>query len=145
MVRAEQAEIAEARVSDDARRIGVLALVDLGVQCWSSTRRDAYDEARGGVVVEINDVPNPDTGEFERFFTCLDPYGSDRFPIKIVRLAEAEVDPSGVQATANSDLTKLVKRLAGEVHRAKGSYLDSSTAQRVRWQYLLTGLATLAA
>lgn len=144
-VRDQHAEMAEARSSDDARRVGVLALVELGVTVWSSTRRDAYDEPLGGVVVGIDDVPNPETGEFERFFTCLETYGSDRFPIKIARIAEAEVLPTGVEATQHVTLTKLVKRLAGEVHRSKGSFLDSSTAQRVRWIYTLTGLITLAA
>ncbi len=133
------------RVSDDARRVGVLALVERGVSVWSSTRVDAFDRPIGGVVVHIEDLPNPETGELERFFTCLDPMGSDRFPITVRQLAEAEVLPTGVEATSGSTLTKLVRRLAGEIHRTKGSWLDTSTAERVRWIYILTGVITLAA
>lgn len=145
-IRAEQADIiaaVRAQATDDARRVGVLALVELGVSVWSSTRVDALGEALGGVVVHIEDVPNPETGEIERFFTCLDPYGAG--PVKVRRLAEAEVSPTSVEATANSRITNLVKRLAGEVHDAKGSYLDLRCSERVRWQYILTGVANLAA
>lgn len=145
-IRAEQAGIiaaVRAQVNGDARRVGVLALVELGVSVWSSTRRDAYDEPIGGVVVELEDVPNRETGEFERFFTCLFlGYGPK---VDVHRIAEAEVLQTGVQATPGSTITKLVKKLAGEVHDSKGSYLDLRCSERVRWQYVLTGVANLAA
>jgi hypothetical protein len=145
-LRAEQAEIiaaVRAQASDDARRVGVLALVELGVSVWSSTRVDAFGQPLGGVVVEIEDVPDPETGEIERYFTCLSlGYGPK---VEVRRIAEAEVLQTGVQATDGSTLTKLVKKLAGEVHDAKGSYLDLRASERVRWQYVLTGVATLAA
>lgn len=141
-VQAESEEMKSARI-DDARRIGVLALVELGVSVWSAERRDAYDQPLGGVVVEIEDVPNLETGEFERFFTCLDPVGG--VPVTARRIAEAEVRPAGVEGTASARLTKLVRRLAEEIAAAKGSYLDPHQAQRVRWMYVLTGLSNLAA
>lgn len=143
---AEQTEIirsVRAQVSDDARRVGVLALVEKGVSAWSSTRRDAYDQPLGGVVVEINDVVDPETGEINRFFTCLDPTGSDRFPVDVRRLAEAEVTPTGIEATPNSRITKLIKRLAGEVHDMKGNYLDLHHADRIRWIGTLAELTNL--
>jgi hypothetical protein len=145
-IRAEQADIiasVRSQVSDDARRVGVLSLVELGVSVWSSTRVDAYDEALGGVVVEIEDVPNIETGEIERWFTCLSLGAGPA--VKVRRIAEAEVLQTGVQATDGSTITKLVKKLAGEVHDAKGSYLDLRASERVRWQYVLTGVANLAA
>jgi hypothetical protein len=143
-LQAEGDEMKAARV-DDARRIGVLTLVERGVSVWSSTRVDAYNLPLGGVVVEIEDVPSTETGEFERFFTCLDPTGSDRFPVTVRRIAESEIQQSGVEGTAASRITKLVKRLGGEVHGHKGSYLDPWIAERVRWMYVLTGLSNLAA
>jgi hypothetical protein len=134
-----------AQVSDDARRIGVLALVELGVSVWSSTRVDAFDQPLGGVVVHIEDVVDRETGEISRWFTCLDPTGSERFPINVRRLAEAEVLPSGVEATTGSRLTGLIKRLGGEVHNTEGSFLTLAAAERVRWMHILTGVVTLAA
>lgn len=143
---AEQTEIisaVRAQVSDYARRVGVLALVELGVSCWSSTRVDAFDQPLGGVVVELEDVPNAETGEIERWFTCLSlGYGPK---VEVRRIAEAEVLQTGVQATDGSTITKLVKKLAGEVHDRPGSYLDIHSSERVRWQYVLTGVANLAA
>lgn len=142
-VQAAGKEITAALVSDDARRVGVLVLIEVGVSCWSSTRRDAFDEPLGGVVVEINDIVDPETGGITRWFTCLDPTGSDRFPINVRRIAEAEVVKTGVEATAYSALTKLVKRLAGEVHRRPGSYLDVFQADRIRWMGTLASVTTL--
>lgn len=140
-VQAEGKEITAALVSDDARRVGVLVLIEKGVTVWSSTRRDAYDQALGGVVVEINDVVDRETGEISRHFTCLDPYGAGDVTVR--RLAEAEVSPTGVEATANSRITGLIKRLAGEVHEMKGSYLDLHHADRIRWMGTLAELTNL--
>jgi hypothetical protein len=143
---AEQTEIiraVRAQVSDDARRVGVLALVELGVSCWSSTRVDAFDQPLGGVVVHIEDDVDRETGEVSRWFTCLSlGYGPK---VEVRRIAEAEVLQTGVQATDGSTITKLVKKLAGEVHDAKGSYLDLRCSERIRWQYVLAGVANLAA
>lgn len=140
-IQAEADEMKTARI-DDARRIGVLALVERGVSVWSSTRVDAYGEPLGGVVVHIDDVPNRETGEFERFFTCLDPVGG--VPVTVRRLAEAEVLPTGVEATAHSRITKLIKRLAAEVAAMTGSYLDVHHADRIRWMSTLASVTTLA-
>lgn len=142
-VRAESDELLDRRVSDDARRVGVLALVERGVSVWSAERRDAYDQPLGGVVVEIEDVADRETGEMSRFFTCLDPYGGG--PVTVRRLAEAEVRQSGVEATAGSRITSLVKRLGAEIGDHKGSFLDPWIADRVRWMYTLVGVANLAA
>jgi hypothetical protein len=142
-VRAANEEITAARISDDARRVGVLALVEKGVSVWSSTRVDAYGAPLGGVVVEIEDVTSPETGEIERWFTCLDPVGG--VPVTARRIAEAEIRPAGVEGTVGSRLTNLVRRLAQEIATAKGSYLDPHQAQRVRWMYVLTGVSNLAA
>jgi hypothetical protein len=145
-IRAEQAEIIAAvrsQASDDARRVGVLSLIEPGVSVWSSTRVDAFEQPLGGVVVHIEDDVDRETGEVSRWFTCLSlGYGPT---VAVRRIAEAEVLQTGVQATDNSTLTKLVKKLAGEVHDAKGSYLDLRAFERVRWQYVLTGVANLAA
>ena len=145
-IRAEQAEIiatVRAQVSDDARRVGVLSLVELGVSVWSSTRVDAFDQPLGGVVVHIEDDVDRETGEVSRWFTCLSlGYGPK---VEVRRIAEAEVLQTGVQATDGSTITNLVKKLAGEVHDAKGSYLDLRCSERIRWQYVLAGVANLAA
>ena len=119
----------------------MLALVELGVSVWSSTRKDAFDQALGGVVVEINDVLDPETGEIARWFTCLDPYGAGR--VKVHRIAEADVNQDGVEATANSRIANLNKRLAKEVHERKGSYVDVFQADRIRWQGTLASVTTL--
>ncbi len=118
-------------------------MIDRGVTVWSSERSDAQGEALGGVVVEITDAVDRETGEIARTFTCLDPYGSG--PVKIRQLAESEVRQSGVEATDGSRLAKLVKRLGTEIGETKGSYLDPWIAERVRWMYVLTGLSNLAA
>ena len=141
-LQAEAADMVETR-HGEARRIGVLALVEPGVSCWSSTRKDAREEPLGGVVVEIQDVPNPETGEFERYFTCLDPYGGGK--VRVHRLSESEVLPTGIEATTNSRIVNLIKRLACEVAEMKGSYLDIFHADRIRWLGTLAGVTNLAA
>lgn len=140
-LRAEADEMLAARAGE-ARRVGVLALVELGVSVWSSTRRDAFDQPLGGVVVEIEDVPDAETGEVERWFTCLWMVGPK---VQARRIAEAEVLQSGVQATDGSRIARIVKALAGEVHDRPGSYLDLHSSERIRWQYVLAGVANLAA
>lgn len=147
--RAEAAEIvADRRRHGEANRIGVLALVERGVTVWSSDRRDARGEAKGGVVVEINDVVDPPTGEVIRWLTCLDPYGAVKVKggankVKVHKLRESEVLPSGVEATANSRRTTLIRRLAKEVAEATGSYLDPFQADRIRWMAVLAADANL--
>lgn len=136
-----QAEEMVAERKGEARRVGVLAMVELGVSVWSSTRKDARDEALGGVVVEINDVPDYQTGEVERFFTCLDPYGGG--PVKVRRLAESEVTANSVGATTNSRITNLIKRLGKEVGEMTGSYLDPFYADRIRWMGTLASVTNL--
>lgn len=135
-LQAEAEEMLAARAGE-SRRVGLLSLVEIGVSVWSSTRRNTYDEPLGGVVVDISDEPNRETGEFERFFTCLWKLGKR---VDVHRIAEAEVVPTGVQATAGSILSKLIKALALEVAETKGSYIDGRCAERVRWQYVLTGV-----
>lgn len=139
---AEAEEMKAARV-DEAHRIGIMTLIDRGVTVWSCERRDARDEALGGVVVEITDDVDRETGEVVRTFTCLDPYGGG--PVKVRHIAENEVRQSGIEATDGARLTRLVKRLAAELAARPGSYLDPWAAERVRWMYVLTGLSNLAA
>ncbi len=140
-LRAEAAEMHEAR-RGESRRIGVLALVDLGVTVWSSTRRDAYDFPLGGTIVEIEDQVDRGTGEITRRFTCLK-LGN---PLVVVRqIDEAEVKPDGVEATQGAQMAKLVKAMAQEVADTKASFLGTLATQRIRWMYTLAGLVAPAA
>lgn len=142
-----QAEAIEQRrqrqLQAEARRTGLMALVERGVSVWSAERTDARGEPLGGVVVEIEDQLDRETGVVERWFTALDPYGAG--PVKARRIAEAEVRPEGVTATDGARITGLIVRLAAEVAALKGSYIDPFIAERIRWQYVLAGLSNLAA
>lgn len=143
LLRAEAVEMKEARDAA-ARRIGVLALVDIGVTVWSSTRRDAYDFPFGGVIVEREDQVDRETGEVHRWFTCLKlGYGAE--PIVVRRIDEAEVEPDGIEATQGSQMAKLVKAMAQEVADTKASFLGTLATQRIRWMYTLAGLVAPAA
>lgn len=104
-----------------AHSIGVVALIEPGVIAWSKTlgyegvgEDDRQLEPVGGVVVEVIDTPDPETGELERSFRVLDPYRTrPRLTWHVLR--ESDVDRETVTVAPPSTIASLVRRLCEEV------------------------------
>lgn len=94
--------------------VGAVALLQEGCLVWSKTRRDADDCPVGGLVVEVLDTPDPETGELRRSFRCLD---NTRMRPRLTWhvLPEDDVDRSTAQAAATSQIANVVRRLCEEI------------------------------
>lgn len=129
-------------------------MVEAGsTQVWSSTRTDSYGHPLGGLVVSIDESHDPETGEIERAFICVDPFNT-RPKLTVHRIAEKEVTQQGVEAVDPSRLTFLVRRLAEDLaepnHRTgtkskanatgTATMLTSVAARHIGWMDLMAGV-----
>lgn len=139
-MRQEAEEIAAnkeaARRHADARRIGVLApgMVTPGLAVWSRYG----DDPRGGIVVEVGETADSETGEIVRTFRCLNPYRPAHS--WECTLPETEVLEDGVEAPDTTRLVKMARRLSAEA--AKGGNLSTPQDERyTRWAHRLHVIA----
>lgn len=100
-----------------ARTIGDLALVEPGCSVWSE-KRTRVEEPLGGVVIEIIDVRDEDTGFPVRSFRTINPYEPLGVAIRV--LSEAEISRDGMEAPESSRIAKQIRRLAEAVAKGKG-------------------------
>lgn len=132
----------------DARRIGLLAMVDIGALIYTDPdrRQDSEGDGVGGVVVGIDERTDAETGERGRVYTTLD---VGRGGVRVRRIAEHELSEFGVDAPAPSRLTLLIGLLAqgpaqlatrGRGGRRSTTAMTEEMAERVAWMHRLTGL-----
>lgn len=126
-----------------ARTIGDFALLELGCSIWSTERKNHRDEPLGGVIVDIFDKRNEDTGFVERAFRCIDPYSLRPF-IQLHVLVESEVDREALEAPDNARLRKIVRRLAEDIAKGKSS-LTTHDLDAIAWIHKLAGVVVPAA
>lgn len=116
----------------DAIRAGVDARPDgplpqsrtIGLFAWSTTRRYDDDSPVGGIVVEVMDGHDPDTGEAGTWLRTIDPYRA-RPVLTWHVLDEGEVDRATVAPADAFTLAAVIRRLCEEVamrdqHRQRG-------------------------
>lgn len=100
-----------------AHNIGTVAAIQPGMEVYSSERRRAVpgDEvAKGGVVVRVTESFDPETGEVNRSFLCIDPY-STRPYLQWSMLSEVEVDRESVGVVNTNRLATLWRRMAEDI------------------------------
>lgn len=126
-----------------AHGIGGVALLEPGMTAWSRTRRDANDEPVGGVVLDVVDQVDTETGERVRSFLCLDPYRL-RPRLSFHRLTEDEIAHDGLELPSTSRCASLVRRLCEEValdgHKRRTGLMDPRHAELVVHAHRLTGV-----
>lgn len=104
-----------------ANGIGAVALIQPGVEVWSTKRghsaADSIDDDKpgnplGGLVVKVTEQIDHDTGEIERSFLCVD-HTRTRPYLRFATLLESEIDRDTVQAVDVSVIRRVWRR-AGE-------------------------------
>ena len=98
----------------------VVALAEVGVTVWSRTRGYAgvgedgtQLEPIGGVVLDVVEVLDRETGEIKRALRVLDPTRTR--PLRFHVLHESEVDPDTLEPPSTSRCVALIRRLAEEL------------------------------
>lgn len=93
--------------------------VDVGVVVWSRSRghEGVFDDGTqvepiGGLVVDIVDEVDPETGEVVRAFVVVDTW---RGRLRLRRLPEADVDRSTMEAAAPGQIARVLRQLCEEV------------------------------
>lgn len=127
--------------SPEARRIGTLAMVEVGCLLYSEERVDQKDRPLGGVVVQIDEGAgvDPETGEIRgRTFLVLNPYTRK---VEVTRLKEREVGELSVALPKEHDLRRQHRKLAYDVSMAVGPVLPTEV-DRLRWAYQLAVVAS---
>ena len=146
------------RAADDARlrkaqasRVGAVAMIEVGFEVYSASCTDADGHSLGGVVVQIDDSGDPETGEVERRYVTLDVYV---VPVRHRIIPESDLERSMIAVADISTMSKLVYRLSDEIRSAgidrKSGHvrttIDTRVADKVRWmatlcRVLMTGVS----
>lgn len=126
-----------------ARTIGDFALLELGCSVWSTTRKDHRENPLGGVIIDIFDKLDQETGEVERAFRCIDSYNLRPF-VQVHVLVESEVDRGALEGPDNARLRKIIRRLAEDIAKGKSS-LTSLELDHIAWIHKLAGVVVPAA
>jgi hypothetical protein len=124
-----------------ARTIGDLALLELGCSAWSAQRKNHRGDPLGGVIVDIFDKRNEDTGFAERAFRCLDPYNFEpKLKVPMVHvLLESEIDREAVEGPESSRLRKIIRALAYGISQGRSS-LTTTDLEHIAWMHKLAGV-----
>src|SRR5689334_10451031 len=96
----------------DVRAIGAVAVIEPGVEVWSTARARAVNggvDARGGVIVHVTEDLDHETGEVTRAFVVV-----DRYTLQWDLLTEDEIDRDTIDALDHRQLTKLWRKLGGQ-------------------------------
>lgn len=121
-----------------ARILTALNEVTLGCSVWSAERRHDDDLPVGGVVVAMESVPDAETGEVCKFFKTMDPY---RRKGAVHSVRESEIDLGSIEGLDYSRVNRLIRRMAEDVAKGKGTLLPEH-GQLVDWMHaLLRGVA----
>lgn len=103
--------------------------VDVGVVVWSRSRgrEGVFDDGTqvepvGGLVVDIVEDADPDTGELAKTFVVVDTW---RGRMRLRRLPESDVDRSTMEAAAPGQIARVVRQLCEEVALDKRRRLRS--------------------
>jgi hypothetical protein len=125
-----------ARRRVEARRMGVMVLLEVGVTVWSSSRQDHTAESIGGVVVQISEGErHPNTGFIERRFTCLNPFaGPDRWERTLV---EGDINRESVELASTAQLVKLITRLQAAGGRRRANMLTPRDGRMIDYELAL--------
>jgi hypothetical protein len=114
-----------------------------GFTVWSRTIRDANDEPVGGVVLDVVDLVDTETGERQRAFVTIDPYRT-RPRLSFHRLAEADVAGDAIELPEPSRCAALARRLCEEVaidgHKRRTGLLEPRHAEYVVFAHRLVGV-----
>lgn len=103
-----------------ANGIGAVALIQPGVEAWSTKRgyagADSIDDEKpgqpvGGLVLRVTEQLNKETGELERAFLCAD-HTRTRPYLHTCLLVESEIDRDTVQAADLADIRRVWRRAA---------------------------------
>ena len=107
------------------RTLGAVAEAAVGCSVWTDIekRRDAHDDALGGIVLEVIDGVrrlDEETGEIilVRAFRCFDPVA--RWDTAFRTVNEHLISADGVEATPPYGLAKTVRRFCQEVANGRG-------------------------
>lgn len=121
----------------EARRIGVMVLLDVGVTIWSSLAHDADGLALiGGVVVQISEGErDPDSGFIARRFVCLNPFAGPRNWEHTID--EGDVSPEATEATDNARIVQLITRLQAEGGKRKSRILTPRDGRLIEYERAL--------
>lgn len=123
-------------VSPEARRIGALALVEIGMRVFEAAPDESDYDPRGGVCVAIDERVDPETGEVERTFTTVRLAGR----LIVRRVHESDVRSWSVEIPGSGELAPLIGALCGEVyddlgksHPGKGRLILPRHGERIEW------------
>jgi hypothetical protein len=100
------------------RQPGLVSFVDVGCRVYSTERRRATsnDEVPvGGLVVDVTEKLDRETGETDRAFLVFDDQQSRPF-IRWAVLREVEVDRGLIEAVDTGALARAWRRLAEDIH-----------------------------
>lgn len=123
----------------------------IGLVVWSKSRGYAgvcddgsQVEPIGGVVVEVLDCPDPETGELRRRYRVLDP---ERIRPRLTWhvVDEDDVDPYTAEPASAATVVKVIRRLCEEVamrerYRHRTGRFDPDHATLIAYAYRLAGV-----
>jgi hypothetical protein len=121
-----------------SRTIGDFTLLEIGCAVWSTERKNHREEGLGGVIVDIFDKHNEDTGYVERAFRCIDPYSLRPF-VQVHVLVESEVDREALEGPESARLRKIIRVLAEGIAKGKGA-LSTQDLEHGAWIHKLMGV-----
>lgn len=89
-----------------------------GCTIWSRATNDEGFPLLGGVIVDVVDVVDPETGEMVRSYK-VQSYDAGRLVLPL--LAEADVDPTRTEAASAGPVADAIRALCAEIAVASGS------------------------
>lgn len=93
--------------------IGDLALIEPGCILWSARRHHSDTQPEdGGVVYDITDAADADTGEIERLYHCASVW---RGTVHLSTVRAVDVDRGSMLGPSSAELKQLVRRAAGQL------------------------------
>lgn len=119
-----------------ARTIGDMGLIEPGCEIWAknsdleditNVRQWIDGDAKGGIVLEVTDIVDRDTGEMLRAFHCWDYTRSIEHAYST--LTEAQVDPSTFAAPSIVRIRNQYRRICKHV----ATMTSVSTARELQW------------
>lgn len=115
-----------------ASRLGALAEVTVGCRVWAraegpDARLNPTGQPRGGIVIEIVNVDDWETGETARAFRTFDPY-HPRFDQAWTTLLEAHIEPAGCDAGDWHQTGQVIRRFHRQAADGRALITDQDYA-----------------
>jgi hypothetical protein len=125
-----------------------LDLLTPGCEVWTSLerQRDSDGMPVGGIVLEVQDYVDAETGEVARRYRCLDTHRASRDHLAVPVLSEADLDPDSFRPPSRSRLSYAIRRLCMWIEHGRGrerrtGRMGALNPEEVQWAHWVGVLA----